>query len=302
MNVNGKLIIIGGAVDTGSFTEKQFNVPNNINFFEHGILKRILTESKLQENSRIEILPTASRHPIEVGDEYIKAFKSLNANNVGVLNIQQRSDASDPVFVKRLQDADTLIITGGDQLRLTTILAGTDFHDLLLDKYRTQNMLIAGTSAGAMAASNNMIYQGSSKEALYKGEVKITGGLSLIDEVIIDTHFVQRGRIGRLCQAVVSNPSMLGIGLGEDTGLLITEGRYMEALGSGLVMIVDGKFIKDTNITDVPMGAPISIENLVMHVMSIYDRFDLSNKKLEMFKDKQSMYEREEVEEKTLPN
>ncbi len=302
MHISGKLIIIGGAVDTGSFTEKQFNVPNNINFFEHGILARILTESVHQTKSRIEVLPTASRHPIEVGGEYVKAFASLDAHNVGVLNIQQRSEANQAEFIERLQNADTLIITGGDQLRLTTILAGTQFHDLLLDKYRNQNLLIAGTSAGAMAASNNMIYQGSSKEALYKGEVKITGGLGLIDEVIIDTHFVQRGRIGRLCQAVVSNPSLMGIGLGEDTGLLITEGRYMEALGSGLVMLVDGKSIKDTNITDVPMGAPISIENLTVHVLSIYDTFDLVDKKFIMFKNKQAMYEREEVEEKTLPN
>jgi cyanophycinase len=118
-----------------------------------------------------------------------------------------------------------------------------------------------------------MIYEGSSHEALLKGEIKITSGLGLIDHVIVDTHFVQRGRIGRLFQAVVSNPKTLGIGLGEDTGLLVTEGNSMEALGSGLVILVDGRNISDTNITDVSIGEPISIKNLVVHVMSKSDKY-----------------------------
>ena len=121
-----------------------------------------------------------------------------------------------------------------------------------------------------------MIYQGSSHEALLKGEIKITSGLGLIDHVIIDTHFVQRGRIGRLFQAVVSNPKTLGIGLGEDTGLLVKDGNKMEALGSGLVILVDGRFVSDTNITDVSMGEPISIKNMVVHVMNEGDHYLLN--------------------------
>jgi len=301
MDTRGKLIIIGGAVDKGSFTEKQFNVPNNINFFEHGILKRIITESRYGAASRIEVIPTASSMPIEVGDEYIKAFSSLDAPNVGVINIQSRSEANSEDVVKRLQKADTVMFTGGDQLRLTTILAATEFHKLLMAKYLHEDFLMAGTSAGAMACSANMIYQGSSKEALTKGEVKITGGLGLIDDVIIDTHFVQRGRIGRLFQAVVSNPGLLGIGLGEDTGLLITKGNCMEALGSGLVILVDGRRISDTNITDVPLGAPISIENLVVHVMSIMDTYNISESRLDIIKTKKAIYDREVTEDKALP-
>ena len=121
-----------------------------------------------------------------------------------------------------------------------------------------------------------MIYQGSSREALLKGEIKITSGLGFMDNVIIDTHFVQRGRIGRLFQAVVGNPKTLGIGLGEDTGLLIKNGISMEALGSGLVIIVDGRQILDSNISDVALGEPISIKNLVVHVMSQGDVYCLS--------------------------
>ncbi|MFC4740537.1 cyanophycinase [Flavobacterium ponti] len=284
MNCRGKLIIIGGAVDKGSFTEINFDkdVAKNLNFFEKGILKRIIDESKHKEKSRIEIIPTASSIPKEVGAEYVKALQYLGAENTDVLYIERREQANDDEFLARLNAADVVMFTGGDQLRLTSILGGTKFHDMLMDKYKNEDFVYAGTSAGAAAASNNMIYQGSSSEALLKGEVKITSGLSFIDNVIIDTHFVKRGRIGRLFQAVVSNPKLLGIGLGEDTGLLITNNNDMEAIGSGLVILVDGREVKDTNLTEVALGQPISINHLVTHVMSMHDTFDLSTYKMKI--------------------
>jgi cyanophycinase len=127
-----------------------------------------------------------------------------------------------------------------------------------------------------------MIYQGSSSEALLKGEIKVTSGLGLINDVVIDTHFVQRGRIGRLFQTVATNPKVLGIGLGEDTGLVIKENNSMEVVGSGLVIMVDGRQIKDTNITQVPLGSPISIENLVVHVLSMHDFYYLDTHTLQI--------------------
>ena len=214
MDIKGKLIIIGGALDKGSFAETDLdvNLVNNLNFFETGILRRIIVESKHQEQSRIEIITTASKIPKEIGPEYIKALDYLGAKNTEVMFLDKREMASSPEILERLKAADVVIFTGGDQLRLTSILGGTKFHDLLLEKYRTEEFVYAGTSAGAAVASNNMIYQGSSSEALLKGEVKITSGLGLIDDVVIDTHFVQRGRIGRLFQTVVGNPRTLGIG------------------------------------------------------------------------------------------
>ena len=282
MKIHGKLIIIGGAVDKGSFTETDLdeNASKNLNFFEEGILKRIINESKYKELSRIEVITTASKIPKEIGPEYVKAFRFLGANNVDVLHIERREQAMETEVLDRLKAADVVMFTGGDQLRLTSILGGTPFDDLLIDKYRNEDFIYAGTSAGAAAASNNMIYQGSSQEALLKGEVKITSGLGLIDDVVIDTHFVQRGRIGRLFQAVVGNPKVLGIGLGEDTGLLIKNGRQMEAIGSGLVILVDGREVKDTNLTQVELGQPISINHLVTHVMSKNDTFDLDTFKM----------------------
>ncbi len=282
MSIRGKLVIIGGAVDKGSFTENNLDqsAVNNLNIFEEGILKRIIDESIHKENSRIEVITTASKIPKIIGPEYVKAFTYLNACNVDVLHIDTREQARDPENLNRLRKADVALFTGGDQLRLTSILGGTPFHEIFLEKYRNEDFIYAGTSAGAAAASSNMIYQGSSSEALLKGEVKITSGLGLIDDVIIDTHFVQRGRIGRLFQAVVGNPKTLGIGLGEDTGLLITNGQQMEAIGTGLVILVDGREIEDTNLTRIEMGHPISINHLVTHVMSKYDTFNLGTYKM----------------------
>ncbi len=276
----GKLIIIGGSVDKGSFFKNPEDQPNNLKFFEKGILKRISTESHKGIHSRIEIINTASSIPKEVGEEYVKAFEQLDIRDTAILDVRSREEANAAETIDRLKKADVVMFTGGDQLRLTSIFGGTEFHHVLLDRYQNDDFIISGTSAGAAASSNNMIYQGSSSEALLKGEVKITGGLGFINNVIIDTHFVQRGRIGRLLYACASNPINLGIGLGEDTGLLITHGQYMEAIGSGLVILVDGTHMRHTNITEVQMGQPVSIENLTVHVMALGDKFDLKTKKL----------------------
>lgn len=278
----GKLIIIGGSVDKGSFSVQPENLPNNLKFFEKGILKRMIDESLNGTSSRVEIITTASSIPVEVGEGYIEAFKNLSVTNVGVLDIRSREEANDEKNIERLKKADMVMFSGGDQLRLTSIFGGTTFHHLLLERYENEHFIISGTSAGAAASSNNMIYQGSSSEALLKGEVKITGGLGFINNVIIDTHFVQRGRIGRLMYACASNPINLGIGLGEDTGLLISNGNTMEAIGSGLVILVDATHMRHTNITDVEMGEPVSIDNLTVHVMSYGDLFDLKTKHLSL--------------------
>lgn len=281
MKAKGKLVVIGGAVNKGSFTEKSFDqdVEKNLNFFERGILKKIIDESKHKENSVIEVIATASQIPQIVGPEYKKAFEYLGATKVNILEVDTREQANSDAVIARINAADIVMFTGGDQLRLTSILGGTRFHDAILQKYNEEDFIYAGTSAGAAAASENMIYQGSSTEALLKGEIKTTQGLGFIENVIIDTHFVQRGRMGRLFQAVVNNPRTLGIGLGEDTGLFIS-GDTMEAIGSGLVILVDGRFIKDTNLTNVNLGEPISIDNMVVHVLSMNDTYNLQSKEM----------------------
>jgi cyanophycinase len=278
----GKLVIIGGAVDMGTNISSQEHIlqPNYLKFFDRGILRRIINESAKQEGSHVEVITTASQIPELVGEEYLKAFAQLNVPKVNTMHIKSREDASHKTYLDRIRKADIVIFTGGDQLRLSAIFGGTEFLQVLKSRYHKENFILAGTSAGAAAASTHMIYRGQSNDALIKGEVQITAGLGFIDSVIIDTHFVQRGRIGRLMYAVASNPGILGIGLGEDAGLLITEGSMMEAIGSGLIILVDGKNMVETNIYDVELGSPVSIENLRLHVMSIYDKYDLHQHRL----------------------
>ncbi|WP_374166108.1 cyanophycinase [Arcticibacter sp. MXS-1] len=282
MQPKGKLVIIGGAVDLGSSLSYNENIshPHYVKFFERGILKRMITESAKGHESVVEVVTTASKIPEIVGAEYIKSFSQLQVNHVSVLDIRSREEASQPEVLSRIRKADVVMFSGGDQLRLSSIFGGTEFLRILKERYQTEPFLIAGTSAGAAAASANMIYRGNSSEALIKGEVQMTGGLGFIDDVIIDTHFVQRGRIGRLFYAVASNPGMLGIGLGEDAGLLITQGYFMEAIGSGLTILVDGRYINETSIYDVEIGSPVSIDNLRVHVMSIFDRYNLHRHEL----------------------
>jgi len=284
MSPVGKLIIIGGGIDKGSYTDGRFDPsnPKNHNFLERGILRRIIDESKHKEASLITVVTTASQIPLEVGDEYKHAFELLGATNVEILHIGKREIALKESTYNSIKISDVVMFTGGDQLRLTSILGGTPLHDLILRKYETEEFIYAGTSAGAAAASQSMIYQGSSTEALLKGEIKITSGLGLIDDVVVDTHFVQRGRMGRLFQAVVGNPKTLGIGLGEDTGLYIREGKIMQAIGSGTVILVDGRNIADTNLTQVELGTPISIKNLVVHAMSDMDEYDMEHHSFEI--------------------
>src|SRR6201996_1680776 len=286
MSPKGKLIIIGGAVDMGSNISAQENImqPNYIKFFEQGILKRIITESLHKEGSKVEVITTASQIPELVASEYLRAFNHLNVTHINILDIRNREDTSNKEYLERIRQADVVMFSGGDQLRLSAIFGGTKFLQILKQRYQKDNFVIAGTSAGAAAASTNMIYKGQSNEALVKGEVQITAGLGFIDSVFVDTHFVQRGRIGRLLYAVASNPGVLGIGLGEDAGLLITDGNMMEAIGSGLIILVDGRHMVSTNIYDVEMGAPVSIENLKVHVMSIFDKYDLLQHKLNIKK------------------
>jgi len=282
----GKLVIIGGAVDLGSSLNYNENIshPHYIKFFEQGILRRVIVESAKAENSVVEVITTASQIPDIVGTEYIKSFNQLQVNNVNVLDVRSRTDAANQEYLERISKADVVMFTGGDQLRLSAIFGGTKFLQILKKRYHEDNFLIAGTSAGAAAASTNMIYRGSSSEALVKGEVQITAGLGFVDSVIVDTHFVQRGRIGRLFYAVASNPGMLGIGLGEDGGLLITEGNCLEAIGSGLTILVDGRHISETSIYDVEIGSPVSIDGLRVHVMSLFDKYDLEKHELEIKK------------------
>jgi len=274
----GKLIVIGGAEDKGIVIEKGSFFKGNLNFSELGILKRIVEEAG-GVSARIEVITTASMIPYEVGNNYMDAFGRIGCTNVGIMNIRTREDATKEEFTDRVEKCNAIMFSGGNQLRLTATFGGTMFLRILKHRYKTEPIVVAGTSAGAMAMSSTMIYEGDASKAHLKGEVKITTGLGFMDNVIFDSHFEKRGRFGRLSHAVGSNPSCIGVGLGEDTGLFISEGDKMEVLGSGLVILIDGHDIRHTNIADIPEGNPMSVEHLIVHLCAKGNGYLLSERK-----------------------
>jgi len=260
----GKLIIIGGAEDKG---EQNLDIAiQNAQFTEMEIIKKLVPEDA--PDSRIEVVTTASNIPDEVKTMYEKAFEKAGFKNVGFIDIQDKQEAREEKHLKSIAKAHTVLFSGGDQYKIATIIGGTPFGDAICEKYRTdKNFVVAGTSAGAMVLSKIMIQRGGTQEALFETDLRTSSGLGLLEDCIVDTHFVKRGRFGRLAHAVVSNPGQLGIGLGEDTALMISKGNEAQCLGSGMVVIIDGRGIEKTNIHTVDDDCPIFVENLKVHLL-----------------------------------
>ncbi|RIJ41688.1 cyanophycinase [Pontibacter oryzae] len=270
----GKLIAVGGNEDKGSYPNPGKKKKYYLDFFELGILKRFLKEIP-KKQPHIEVITTASMIPEEIGERYVSAFGILGVENVKLMHIRNEEDAANKAYIKRIKQCDGVMFSGGDQSRITRMFLNTEILGVLKHRYMNEDFVIAGTSAGAMAMSREMIKGGSATESLLRGAVKMGQGLHMIDGVIIDTHFVIRGRFGRLMEAVVSHPKTVGIGLGEDTGVLITEGHMIETIGSNLVVIVDGHEVKYTNINEVEKGRPVAIDHMVMHVLAKGNLFDM---------------------------
>jgi cyanophycinase len=273
----GKLIAIGGNEDKGSYPNPKSKRKYYLDFFELGILKRFLSEIP-NPNPTIEVVTTASLIPEEVGERYESAFAILGCDKVNMMHIREEEDALQQDYVDRIRKADGVMFSGGDQSRLTRIFGGTEFLQIVRDRYWNENFIVAGTSAGAMAMSEIMIKGGSSTESLLRGSVKLGHGFGLINGVIIDSHFVIRGRFGRLMEAVVTHPKTVGIGLGEDTGVLITDGHMIETIGSNLVVIVDGHGVDYTNINEIAPGRPVAISGMMMHVLAKGNVFNINSR------------------------
>lgn len=273
----GKLLIIGGAEDKG--VKGSLGSQNRNKQFEHfEILKELLP--KKRKKGILEIITTASGQPEDVEETYRQAFKTIGFKQVGFINMGTTPDAANPIFIKRINKAHAVMFSGGDQFRISTILGNTDVVDVIMERYYNDpDFIIAGTSAGAMAVSSLMIYEGENDEAILKDSVKTSSGLGFIDHCIIDTHFVKRGRFGRLTEALLMNPAYIGIGLGEDTALIIKKGNEAECRGSGMVMILDGRDIYHSNIAYAEPGTPLCVENLRVHILAKKNCFLLKERK-----------------------
>ncbi|KAA3438523.1 cyanophycinase [Rufibacter hautae] len=271
---NGTLIAIGGAENKGDEPKDDSMNAENVNFEKTEILTRFVKELK-GTNPLVLVIPTASALPGELGATYVKVFNDLQVKKVEVLDIRNREDACKEEYIKLVQKAAGIMFTGGDQLKLTSILGGTDFMRVIKERYYNDSLVVGGTSAGAAAMSTQMIYQGLSGGGFIKGSVSITAGLELLNDVAIDTHFISRGRIVRMVQMLATNPTFIGVGLEEDTGILVKKGNQMEVVGSGLVVIVDGRGSTHTNIYEVEEGVPVTMRDLKVHLLGKGDTYTL---------------------------
>lgn len=273
----GRLLLIGGAEDKG---ENQVPIAaHNKQFVHLEILKELVSEKSLDD--RIEVITTATGFPLEIRASYEKAFSKVGYTNVGFLDIQSIADTKSTEYLERVNKADTIMFSGGDQFKIATIIGGSPISDAIYKRYKTDpKFTVAGTSAGAMVMSKLMIQSGGTNEALIDYDLRISSGLGLIEDCIIDTHFIRRGRFGRLAHAVISNSNQLGIGLGEDSALLIRKGRKAQCLGSGMVVIIDARYIEQTNVSDVEKGDPIYVDNLRVHLLVRNCEFNIHTCKL----------------------
>ena len=270
----GKLLAIGGKESKGDEEEESEIQRLSIDFIREEILKRFVKELK-GSNPIVGVLPTASEDPVESAKSYIDVFTELGVKDVQVIDIRERTDAAKEEYCEIVRKAAGIMITGGDQLKLTAILGGTSFLEIIKERYTFDDFIIAGTSAGAAALSTPMIYEGETNKGMLKGDVRITTGLEFLKNVAIDTHFIQRGRIVRMAQCIATNPGCIGIGLEEDTAILVTEGRNLEVIGSGLVTVVDGMGVTRNTIFEIETGQPFSICDLKMHLMADKETFTL---------------------------
>lgn len=275
MNPKGVLIPIGGNEDKGQNESENFSV----DFIEEGILSHVVREAGGQD-ANIVIIPTASSIPKEVGDNYLEAFGQLGCKNLKVLDIRNRMHSSKVATLKALEEANCVMFSGGDQSKIARFIGNTEAHKVIADRYQNERFVIAGTSAGAMAMSENMVAGGSSQESLYKGAVIMRKGLSLIKGLVIDTHFIRRGRFGRLAEAMAIHPDLLGLGLAEDTGIIIEDGNRFKVIGSGMVLLFDPSGLTHNSHSVLPEGTPISLGNLVVHILANSDEFTIEDRKV----------------------
>ena len=274
--IKGTLIPIGGNEDKGVEENEQYTQE----FISEGILFHVVEEAG-GIDANIVVIPTASRVPLEVGENYMNAFTTLGCKNVTVLDIRSTTDSEKEASIKIIKEANCVMFSGGDQSKITNKIGGTTIHEILTDRYKNEeNFVIAGTSAGAMAMANEMIAGGSASEAFIKGAVSMYKGLNLIPELIIDTHFIRRGRFGRQSEAVAKHPSLIGIGLAEDTGMIIKNGCDCTVIGSGMVIVFDGSKLTHNNEKILEEGTPMSMANLTIHVLSNNDKYSIKNRKV----------------------
>ena len=255
----GPLIIIGGHEDKDG---------------DKLILREVADRVR---DGKLVIATVASHQPEGYFEAYQKAFGDLGSENLVELYVNERAETLDQKAETLLNDAAGIFFTGGDQLRISSQIGDTPVERMVRAIHK-RGGVVAGTSAGASVMSETMLVKGTSQESHRIGDLHMAPGLGLVRDVIIDQHFAERGRIGRLLGAVAQNPRVLGIGIDEDTAILL-EGSRFRVLGAGAVYIVDGAEVTHSNIAEASPERTLSMHDVRLHVLSSGDRFDLGRRR-----------------------
>jgi cyanophycinase len=268
---NGILLIVGGHENKDGKAEKRVQ-EGDCNPRE--ILENLVKLTG-KEEPVIEVITSAGSDGEEYFKDYQKAFFELGVKQVGHIHHDKRREVLENDMLDRISAADAVYFSGGDQLKLTSIYGGTQFLLRIKQRYIHENLVLGGTSAGAMAMSTPMIYAGSKDVQQIAGEVKITTGLEFLKDVCIDTHFVDRGRFVRMAQVIATNPTCIGVGIEEDTALIVRNGTDAEIIGSGIVIIIEGFGITDSNIRSFGLDEKIHIHDLNVKLLSTGNRYTI---------------------------
>ena len=253
----GHVIVIGGAEDKVR---------------ERVILNRF---AKLAggRDARVAVISTASSLGPAAGDLYKRVFGELGVSDVRPVHAVTRAQANDESAARAIRDATGVFLTGGNQLRLSSTIGGTAMARAILERHR-QGAVVAGTSAGASAMSTHMVAFGASGGSPKQRMVQMAAGLGVLPGVIVDQHFQQRNRLGRLLAIIAQNPSLLGIGVDEDTAGVIGPDMVLEVIGRRSITIIDGSS-SDSDVWEVPAHRPLMISNVILHSLPSGYRFDI---------------------------
>jgi cyanophycinase len=254
----GTLIIIGGREDKAN---------------DMTILKEIASRTN---GGKLIVATIASEIPNEIWEDYRKIFKSLGIKDVQHFTLEQHEQALDSSVIGILEGARTVFFTGGDQLKITTKIGGTPAMEAIFEIYKTGGV-IAGTSAGAAAMGKAMLVGGENSESHKVGNWMMAPGLGFMEDILIDQHFAQRGRIGRLLGAIALNPGVLGVGIDEDTAILVEENEF-KVIGNNAVYVIDGRYVSYTNISQAAAEKTMSMHDIHLHVLASTEKFDLKKR------------------------
>ena len=264
MRKNGKgcLIIIGGHESKGQEAERP-------------ILE--LVASRVSPRGRLALVTVASQDPQALAAEYTRVFGELGVAHVDHLDIRRRGDAETDQAAKTIRNARVVFFTGGDQLRISSQIGDSLVYQTIQEVYR-HGVTVAGTSAGAAVMPDTMLVSGDGDESSQISALGMAPGLGLIEGVVIDSHFAERGRFGRLIGAVTQNPKNLGLGIDEDTAVMV-ENNHFTVLGSGAVYVLDGSDVTYSSLSEEQPEGVLSVFNVKVHVLAKGDCFDMRQRR-----------------------